>query len=745
MLSSNVGSLPATISVSVDPSQLSTGTSTGRVTIVSPLTAVPSTAVNIVANISAALPPSVALSASAVNLSIIRGPQGATEATGTFSVLNNGGGTVTATVGTPPVPWLTTSAVSALSVTPNSPVDVTLTTVSSTLASGTYSTQITVDGGTAGLVTLPVTLTIVDARPKIQLSQVGLTFAAVAQGGAPLPQSFGILNSGQGSMNWTANASTLSGGSWLSIDQTTGTVATPGVSTVNVTVSPAGLAAGNYYGQVQIKAQGADNSPQIVSIVLNVMAAGTHLGPAVGPTAVTFVGSAASAPGSQVVMVANLTASPITFQSTLTTDTPDSTWLQYAPVSATINPGQPAKISVQTNFANLSSGVHNGSLTFVFSDGSIRTVSILTIVSSGGGGSAPMNANARLQPFASCPSSLSVQPTTLTDPSISVPVSQPASVQAKVVDNCGNPFTSGSVSVSFSNGDSQLNLVHIGSGNWSGTWLPRNGSQPQVKLTYLALGVQGITAFGGTTSLTVSLTSGAASPLTAGVANSASGVGVFISPGGLVSIYGQDLATSTGGGGNPPFPTQVNGTQVLMGGQPLPLRYVGTGQVNAQVPFELATNTQQQLVVQRGTTLSVPQDVVVAAAQPGIYTQNASGTGPGIIVDASQSYQLVTSQTPAAAGDVLVIYCNGLGAVNPALPTGTPAPLDGSLSYTANTVTVTIGGVSTPVAFAGMAPGYPDLYQVNTTLPAGLPAGTQVPVVLSVAGQTSPPVTISVR
>ena len=347
MLSSTVGSLPASITVSVDPSQLSTGTSTGHITIVSPLTAVPSTTVNVIANISSAIAPSLALSTSAVNLSIIRGPQGALESTGTFTILNTGGGTVTATVGNPPVPWLTTSAASPLSVTPNSPVDVTLTTTSSALASGTYSTQITVNGGAAGSVTLPVTLTIVDARPKIQLSQVGMTFAAVAQGGAPLPQSFGILNSGQGSMPWAASVSTLSGGAgWLSIDQTNGTVATPvsGVSTVNVTVNPSGLAAGDYYGQVQIKVQGADNSPQIVSVVLNVAAAGTHLGPAVSPTALTFVGSAASAPGSQIVLLGNLGASPITFQSTLTTDTPGTPWLQYAPVSATVNPGQPAKI-----------------------------------------------------------------------------------------------------------------------------------------------------------------------------------------------------------------------------------------------------------------------------------------------------------------------------------------------------------------------------------------------------------------
>lgn len=750
-LSSTAGSMPASISVSVDPSQLSAGASTGQITIVSPLAAVPSVTVTVVANISSALPPSLALSASSVSLSIIRGPLGASEATGTFTVLNKGGGTVNANVAAPAVPWLVTNASPALSVTPGSPVDVTVTTVSAALASGTYATQITVDAGAAGLVTLPVTLTIVDARPKILLSQIGLTFAAVAQGGAPLPQGFGILNSGQGAMSWTATASTLSGGAaWLSIDQTSGTVSTPlsGVSTVNVSVNPAGLAAGDYYGQVQIKAQGADNSPQIVSIVLNVLAAGTHLGPEVSPTALTFVGSAGSTPGSQIVLLGNLSASPITFQSTLTTDTPGATWLQYAPVSATTNPGQPGKISVQTNFANLTPGVHNGSLTFVFSDGSIRTVSILTVVSpGGGGGSGSATEHPRLQPLASssCSASLAVQPTTLTDPSTSVALSQPVNLQVKVLDNCGVPFTSGSVAVIFSNGDSQLNLVHIGNGNWSGTWQPRNGSQPQVRLTYVALGEQGITVEEGSANLTVSLKSGAATPLTVGVANSASGVGTFISPGGLVSIYGQELATSTGGGGSAPFPTQVNATQVLMGGQPLPLRYVAAGQVNAQVPFELATNTQQQLVVQRGTTLSVPQDVVVAAAQPGIYTQDGTGTGPGIIIDASQSYQLVTAQTPAAAGDVLVIYCNGLGAVSPALPTGIPAPLAGPLSYTANPVTVTIGGVAAPVAFAGLAPGYPDLYQVNTTVPSGLAAGNQVPVVLSIAGQTSPPVTISVH
>jgi hypothetical protein len=362
-ISSTSGSMPASISVSVDPAQLPAGTSTGHVTFVALLTAIPSVTVNVTANVSAALPPSLTISTSAVSLSIIRGPSGTTEATGHFSIRNTGGGTVQAVVRTPPVPWLETNALSAITVGPNAPVDVALTTISASLSSGaTYVTQVVVDGGAAGAITLPVTCTVVSARPKILLSQTGMTFAAVAQGGAPASQSFGILNSGQGAMTWTAIGSTLAGGAWLSIDQTGGTVANPlsDVSTVNVSVNPAGLATGDYYGQIQVRAQGADNSPQIITVVLNILPVGMKLGPQLTPTALTFVGSVGSTPGSQAVTIGNSTGTALTFQSALTTDLPGSTWLQYAPVSATVSPASPSTYRSRRIIKNLSPGVQHG-------------------------------------------------------------------------------------------------------------------------------------------------------------------------------------------------------------------------------------------------------------------------------------------------------------------------------------------------------------------------------------------------
>jgi len=57
---------------------------------------------------------------------------------------------------------------------------------------------------------------------------------------------------------------------------------------------------------------------------------------------------------------------------------------------------------------------------------------------------------------------------------------------------------------------------------------------------------------------------------------------------------------------------------------------------------------------------------------------------------------------------------------------------------------VTIGGQPAPVSFSGLTPGYPGLYQINAVVPSGV-SGDAVPVVVSVTGQTSPPVTMAVQ
>ena len=76
---------------------------------------------------------------------------------------------------------------------------------------------------------------------------------------------------------------------------------------------------------------------------------------------------------------------------------------------------------------------------------------------------------------------------------------------------------------------------------------------------------------------------------------------------------------------------------------------------------------------------------------------------------------------------------------------GSSAPTTPPLSTTVNPVTVTIGGQPATVAFSGLTPGFAGLYQINAVVPPGITPSDAVPVVLTIAGQTSPPVTIAVH
>jgi uncharacterized protein (TIGR03437 family) len=132
----------------------------------------------------------------------------------------------------------------------------------------------------------------------------------------------------------------------------------------------------------------------------------------------------------------------------------------------------------------------------------------------------------------------------------------------------------------------------------------------------------------------------------------------------------------------------------------------------------------------------------VAPAQPAVFTVNQQGTGQAIVTIGATGY-LADAAHPARAGDALVIYCSGLGAVSPRVPSGSAAPAK-PMSQT-ETPKLTIGGQPAQVLFSGLAPGFVGLYQVRAVMPDGITPGGEVPIVLAVAGQNSPAVTIAVK
>lgn len=168
--------------------------------------------------------------------------------------------------------------------------------------------------------------------------------------------------------------------------------------------------------------------------------------------------------------------------------------------------------------------------------------------------------------------------------------------------------------------------------------------------------------------------------------------------------------------------------------------------MNALMPFGTPVNTPVQIIATNGTQITLPQEVLIAAAQPGVFSVDGSGKNQGhIYVAASDgSAHLAGPATPAHVGDVLVMYCAGLGPVNVPVADGAASPFS-PIAFASNQVSVTIGGVKAPVAFAGLTPGFVGLYQINTLVPAGVTPGDQVLVTITAAAQTSPPVTMSVH
>ena len=422
-------------------------------------------------------------------------------------------------------------------------------------------------------------------------------------------------------------------------------------------------------------------------------------------------------------------------------------WFSARASATTAAPGQSVTIEVtrQTS-VRLTPGVYTAELILRLGANQRRVAVVLVIPPVPGNAASTFSAAVTPRLDGCTPTKLVPVFATLGS-SFAVVAAFPSALEMRVLDDCGDPMPRGAVTVSFSNGEPPLVMTATGEGRWSGTWQPRAGS---VKLvlsgdarTSDAPLLAGTAQIGGTAA------NNTATPVinAGGVVNAATPAGGGpLAPGTYVSIYGAAMASGLTVAPAAPFPTDLAGTQVLLAGRRLPLQFALDGQINALVPYDVAVNVPQLMVVRRGNALSTPESVVVAQAQPAVFTKNQAGSGEGIVVGARPDGTpfLVAPAAPAAAGDVLIIYCSGLGPVNPAVAAGSATP-PSPLSETTSPVTVTVGGKAATVQFAGLTPTAVGLYQVNALVPEGVTPGAAVELILSAAGRSSQPVTVAIR
>lgn len=230
--------------------------------------------------------------------------------------------------------------------------------------------------------------------------------------------------------------------------------------------------------------------------------------------------------------------------------------------------------------------------------------------------------------------------------------------------------------------------------------------------------------------------------------NAASAEPLALSPGGVVSMFGERLSFGEQEFTRFPAPAQMNAVVVRVDQTPLPLFYAGPTQVNFLLPHQLPVGPARITLFNVGVA-SATLEVMLLDNAPGIFSLTLDGRGQGAILNAG------TALVARASGDTLSraprrgeyveIYSTGLGRVsNP--PGPGQAATANPFSETLLTPVVTMGGARAVIQFSGLAPGLAGVYQVNAQVPMTAPVGAAVPVTIRMGedGRVSNTVTMAV-
>lgn len=221
-----------------------------------------------------------------------------------------------------------------------------------------------------------------------------------------------------------------------------------------------------------------------------------------------------------------------------------------------------------------------------------------------------------------------------------------------------------------------------------------------------------------------------------------------IAPATWIEIYGFNLANTVGQtwGGNDfvgnQAPTALGGTTVTVGGKSAFVDFVSPGQVNVQVPSDVPAGPQPVVVTTAGGT-SLAYTATVRALEPGLLAP------PAFILSGRQHVVALFSGTltyvlpvnvsgvvtaRARPGDNITLYGIGFGPVTPAIAAGQIVQQTNDLQ---SSFQVAFAGTPAKVTYAGFAPGYVGLYQINLVVPA-VAASDAVPVTFTLGGTSGP-------
>ncbi len=206
-----------------------------------------------------------------------------------------------------------------------------------------------------------------------------------------------------------------------------------------------------------------------------------------------------------------------------------------------------------------------------------------------------------------------------------------------------------------------------------------------------------------------------------------------VSIGDLITAFGMNFtADSSSVAAERPLPDSLNGISLLVNGRSTPILAVTPWQINAQLPPGVAEGSATfQVRFEDGSSSNVTKQQVVESAPQTLFLTSDTyiypdcqfavfHAGTGIPAD---------QQHPAAIGEAVEIYAIGLGPTDPVIPAGVPAPASPP-AKSIGPITVYVADysrqVTATVLFAGLTPGLIGIYQINISVPQGMPGRRQL-------------------
>jgi uncharacterized protein (TIGR03437 family) len=590
----------------------------------------------------------------------------------------------------------------------------------SSLANGVYtgSVLVTATALANSPVTVPVVLIVTGSTAtggSLTLGSLS-TFYATQGGSTPASQTLSVSPS----TNTTYSASATSTGNWLSISPSGNSLTTssyPSLTVSVVNLSSLTAAGSPYYGTITLVANSVTQTVQVTLVVSSTSTGGSGnvtvtANGVVGTPSLSFtyqVGG--TAPTAQTLQVSSASgSSPVSF-----TISSSATWLSAGvtngtslntPVTFTVNIATPITLTP-------SSTPYPATITITPTGGTVVTVPVTLTVN------AAPTVTATSTPLAFTYQVGGASPATQT---ISVSGGgQSLGFSATVTS--GNNWLSVSPpsGTTPTTGTASL-IVTATPGTLSASATPYTG-------TILVVGTG---TAGGSTSITVTLTITAPLPTINSVVNAASFAKGAVSPGEIVTLFGTAMgpATAAYAAIDPTtgkLATTIGGVQVFFNGILAPMIYVSATQISAIVPYEMAPIASPSVWVKYVGQTSNAYQLNSATTAPGIFTQNASGSGPGAILN-QDGVTLNGPGHPAAKGSIVTVYLTGEGQTSPQGVTGaittatlpppqvTPAPL--------LPVGVLINGLPALPVYTGEAPGLAaGLMQLNVQIPTNAQSG----------------------